>query len=93
MIRTLHFDKQIIWIDTLRLSKARSNLDGLEDRKYYSFEEVLTICSIEPESLIDKRDRAALAILFLSSMRIITFMTLPISCVDIEGMTVFQFPK
>lgn len=81
------------WIDTLRLSRARTNLIGLEDRKYYSLEEILILCDFEPVTLIDKRDRAAIALLFLSSMRITAFMTLPISCVDIQGMTVFQLPQ
>jgi integrase len=81
------------WIDTLRISKARTNLIGLEDRKYYSEEEILSICNFVPQILIDKRDRAAIALLFLSAMRITAFMTLPISCVDIEGMTVFQLPQ
>ena len=81
------------WIDTLRISKARTNLIGLEDRKYYSQEEVLILCDFEPDTLIDKRDRAALALLYLSAMRITAFTTLPISCVDIESMTIFQLPQ
>ncbi len=81
------------WIDTLRLSKARTNLIGLEDRKYYTLEEILLLCDFEPVTLIDKRDRAALAMMFLSGMRITAFMTLPISFVDIAGKTVFQLPQ
>ncbi|MBA4420216.1 MAG: hypothetical protein C0391_03630 [Anaerolinea sp.] len=81
------------WIDTLRISRARRNLIGLEDRKYYSLEEVLLLCDFEPVTLIDKRDRAALALMYITGMRITAFMTLPISCVDIAGMTVFQLPQ
>jgi len=81
------------WIDTIRFSKTKMNLQGLEDRKYYSQDEVLKICSYEPQILIDMRDRAAVAMLYLSAMRITAFVSLPVRCVDIANMTIYQFPS
>jgi len=81
------------WIETIRLSKTKMNMQGLEDRKYYSQDEVLKICSYKPKILIDMRDRAAVALLYLSAMRITAFVSLPVRCVDIANMTVFQFPS
>ena len=80
------------WIDSLRISKSRTNLVGLEDRKYYAQEEILALCEFEPDTLIDMRDRAALAMLYISAMRITAFMTLPIACVELSEMTVYQLP-
>ena len=40
--------------------------------------------------MIDKRDRAAVALLYLSSMRITAFVSLPVRCVDIDNMSVYQ---
>lgn len=68
-------------------------MQGLEDRKYYSQDEVLKICSYKLKTLIDMRDRPAVAPLYLSAMRITAFISLPVRCVDIANMTVFQFPS
>lgn len=81
------------WIETIRLSKTKMNMQGLEDRKYYSQDEVLKICSYKLKILIDMRDRPAVAPLYLSAMRITAFVSLPVRCVDIANMTVFQFPS
>jgi len=78
---------------TIRLSKARSNPMGLEDRKYYTLDEVIKLCDFQPETLIDKRDRAAIAMLYLSAMRISAFVSLPVRCVAIDEMTIYQLPN
>jgi len=81
------------WIDTIRLSKTNRNLQGLEDQKYFTQNEVLRICSYKPQILIDQRDRAAVALLYLSAMRITAFVSLPVRCVDLDAKSVFQFPS
>jgi integrase len=68
------------------------NLAGLPDRKYYALEDVLRLCDFEPKALIDQRDRAATALLFLSSSRISALTSLRVRSVDIENMTIYQNP-
>jgi hypothetical protein len=46
-----------------------------------------------PERLIEQRDQAAAAFLFLSGMRIDAFVSLPIRNVDLVRMRVQQLPK
>lgn len=43
--------------------------------------------------LIDKRDQAATAFLFLTAMRIGAFVSLPIHLIDLPNQTVYQLPK
>lgn len=81
------------WIQTIRPSRKRGIQSELRERKYYSLNDIRRIVDFEPERLIDERDRAATAFLFLSGMRISAFVTLPVRCVDIENQSVDQFPN
>ena len=83
----------LIWLDTLKISKSRMNRAGLPDMKYYTLEDVLNLCNFKPVSLIDQRDRAAVAFLFLSAIRASAFTSLKIHAIDLDSMTVFQSPS
>ena len=80
------------WLDTLKISKARLNRAGLPDREYYSFEETETLCNFIPDTLIDKRDRASVAMLYLSAMRISALTSIRLQAIDLERMTIYQNP-
>lgn len=82
-----------VWIDTLIISKIRMNRVGLQDREYYSLEDTIKLCSFEPEALIDERDRAAIAMLYLSSMRVSALTSIKISNIHIDEMTIIQNPE
>jgi integrase/recombinase XerD len=81
------------WLNTLRISKSRLNKAGLPDREYFSLEDTLKLCDFEPKTLIDERDRAAIALLFLSAIRISALTSLKLNCIDIPSMTIYQNPS
>ncbi|MBA4375687.1 MAG: hypothetical protein C0401_05885 [Anaerolinea sp.] len=81
-----------IWLSTLRISKSRFNRAGLPDREYYSLEDTLKLCKFNPDSLIDKRDRATVALLYLSSMRISATTSIKVHSIDLDSMTIYQNP-
>ncbi|MRS04765.1 site-specific integrase [bacterium] len=81
-----------VWLDTLKISKSRLNRAGLADSTYYSQEETIRMCSFEPKNLIDKRDRAAVAMLFLSSMRVSALTSIRVDNIDLAAMTIYQNP-
>ena len=68
------------------------NRAGLPDHEYYSLNETVKLCSFIPETLIDKRDRAAVAMLYLSSMRISAITSIRLPAIDLDRMTIYQNP-
>jgi len=81
------------WIPSIRPSRAHSRKSELPVRDAYKLEDVRKLISLPHSTLIQTRDRAALAFLFLSGMRIDAFVSLPISCVDLKKLTIWQLPK
>ena len=63
-----------------------------DDYEYYELEEIEKIAAVKPESIVDQRTIAAIILLFLSGMRIAAFLSVPISCVDIQKCQIHQFP-
>jgi integrase len=53
---------------------------------------VISLTTAADETMMMRRMRAAVAFLFLSGMRIGAFVSMPISCVDLERMQVSQLP-
>jgi len=51
------------------------------------------IYSITPVNEIDRRDRALMALAFLSGMRIDALVSLPIGCVNMDDMLILQDPE
>lgn len=81
------------WIETIRPSRSSGIHSELHEREYYSLEEVRQLVRFSPDRLIDERDRAAAAFVFLSGMRVSAFVSLPVRCVDLENRSVDQFPN
>lgn len=82
----------ISWIDTLRLPRqTKSSSENI----FVTFDEIYKIISLPiPENnLALLRDQAAAAMLYLSGMRASAFTTLPISAVDLENLSIFQWPE
>lgn len=81
------------WIESLRPARKYGLQSELEAREYYKLEEVRKLVNFQPVRLVDKRDRAAIAMLFVSGMRASAFVSLPIRCVDLKDMAVNQLPS
>jgi integrase len=82
----------ISWIDTLR--RPRQPQISSEN-VFVSLNEVQTLIntSVPEDSLALLRDKAAAAMLFLSGMRASAFTTLPILAVDLDNLTLRQWPE
>ena len=82
------------WIETIRPSRASGQLSEIIDREYFTLEEIRKLVNFVPDRLIDKRDRAAAAFIYLSGIRISAFVSLPIHCVDLDSDSPYvnQFP-
>ncbi len=81
------------WIRTLQVRRSAGTQSRLQERSYWTLEDVRKVVALKPESLKERRDIAALVFLFLSGMRIGAFVTLPLDCVDIERRRIMQFPE
>ena len=81
------------WILSIRPPRMRREQASLHKRELYTVEEVISLVTCPVESLSQQRTQAAAALLFLSGMRIGAFASLPIACVDLEHMRVFQLPE
>ena len=82
----------LTWVDTLRLPRqARPIVENI----FVSEEEVKQLISLpsDLDNLALLRDQAAAALLFLSGMRGGALVTLPISAIDLENLTVRQWPE
>ena len=80
------------WINSLRLERGA---EMQRQREYFTLEECLKIAALNlPGSdLAARRDQAAACLLFLSGMRIGAFVSLPIACVNLQDLSIRQFPS
>lgn len=69
------------YIDTLH-SKAKDT--AVPSREVYTLDHVRAILAYQPHTLAEERDRAALAFLYLSGMRVGAFATLPLCAVHFD---------
>jgi site-specific recombinase XerD len=84
-------DVSDIWIDTLRPVRL---VETVRERELYTLDEVLALTKPDPnDGLRMMRDKAAIALLFLSGMRVGAFVTLPIKALDLDKKTVKQWPE
>lgn len=80
------------WIESLRPGRERSESAELKTREIYTLGDVLKLVHYPAGSMAEKRIRAAAAMLFLSAMRAGAFVTLPMECVDLAHMRIWQLP-
>lgn len=80
------------WIESLRLIRQPQKL---EVNVFVTEEEVRSLVNpLAPDSdLASIRDQAAAALLFLSGMRASAFVTLPIAAIDLDHLTIHQWPE
>jgi integrase len=77
------------WLDTLKVPQI------IEDKthRFVTLEYVRSIASAPVYSLRDTRVRAAAVFWFLSGIRIGAFVSLPVSAVDLNSLSVRQYPS
>ncbi|MBN1182212.1 MAG: tyrosine-type recombinase/integrase [Bacteroidales bacterium] len=78
-----------IYLNTLKTVKGFGNPQVHE---YVSLDEMMDIASAPVYSLRDRRIKAAAVFMFLSGIRIKAFTTLPIKAVDLNDLSVKQWP-
>lgn len=71
-----------IFVESLILRKREPTV---KEREFFSVEEVFAVIDLPAVTLIERRDRAGIAFLFLSGMRDSAFCSLPIQAVDFEA--------
>ena len=83
-------DIKLAFIDSIRV---KTFVDSAKTVDYYTLEDMEKIARYEPKSLMERKTQAGACFLYLSGMRIGAFVSMPIECVDIPKMTVYQFPE
>jgi site-specific recombinase XerC len=84
---------QSTWIDSLRPPRHIKQQTSPKDHVYYTLDDMMKIASLNPETLAEKRGKAAMIFMYLSGMRVGAFLTLPIGCVDLGQMKIYQIPS
>lgn len=78
------------WVSTIKLKRlivAPKKLDAV------TFPDILEIALAPVDGLIEERIRAAAVFLYLSGIRIGAFVSLPIKAVDLDTLSVIQYPS
>ena len=78
-----------LWCRSL-VSKSPGRIKQYDE---YTLDDVKCIVALKSESLRVRRDKAACAFLFLSGARIGAFSTLPIKAIDLDNLSVKQWPE
>jgi integrase len=81
------------WIVSIRPPRMRSEQAEIHTRELFTLDEVISLATWPVSRLSQQRTQAAAAFLFLSGLRITAFTSLPISCVDLRNMRVYQLPE
>lgn len=77
-----------LWLDALRPVRAKT---GVKERQAYDADDVRALLAVDDDRLTTRRTKAAVAMLFLSGMRIGAFVTLPIKAVDVDAREIKQW--
>lgn len=78
------------WLDTLKT--PRMTIEH-EEHEAVTLEEIRAIAKAPVSTLRERRARAAAVFMFLSGARVGAFVTLPLKAVDLENLTIKQWPR
>lgn len=81
------------WIEGLYPSRLTKPQPQLEEHQYYTLAEVLALATVSVETLHEARAQAGAALLFLSGMRADTLASLPMQCIDLPNLRIYQIPS
>lgn len=74
--------------------ETRAEAETVQERELYTLEDVLALTRpAAGDSLKLKRDKATVALMFLSGIRVGALVTLPIQAVDLPGLAIKQWPE
>ena len=74
--------------------KILATATGKRIIKYPSIEDVIKLInSVEGDTEVSNRNRAIIAFAFLTGMRVMAIVSLPLKCVDLDEMVVSQDPR
>lgn len=79
-----------IWLDTL---KVPSMVIEPIDHEAVTIEEIRAIASAPVRTIRERRIRASAVFWWLSGIRVGAFVTLPLSAVDLDALTIKQWPR
>jgi len=79
------------WLDTFKI--PRINFSEHKKHEFVTYAEILAIASAPVENIRERRIRAACVFWWLSGIRVGAFVTLPVSAVDLNLLSVRQFPR
>jgi len=80
------------WLDTLRAPGARARSED-RSHEFVSYAEICAIASAPVQTIRERRIRASAVFWWLSGIRVGAFVSLPVSAVDLDKLTVKQHPK
>ena len=78
------------WLDTL---KVRGMVIEHVDHEIVTLDEIRAIASAPVKTIRERRIRASAVFWWLSGIRVGAFVTLPLSAVDLDTLTIKQFPR
>ncbi len=78
------------WLETLRPLKAPPDP---KEHDGYTLEEIRQLTSQPAVTFTDIRDQAAVALMFISGLRVRALVTLTLDCVDLDKREIKQWPK
>ena len=84
------------WIETLSIRKTNRSPnpdDRVRSEDVVSYDEIMDFVSGPTSSIADLRTKASGAFLFLGGLRVTAFVTLPILAIDINNLSVKQWPE
>lgn len=80
------------WLDTLKLSRLPQT-KSMYEHEHVTLDEIKAMAFARVYSMRDQRIKASAAFWYLSGIRISAFVSLPIHAVDLNNMSVKQWPK
>ena len=78
------------WLDTLKISFS---VVDETPHQFVSLDEIRAISAAPAETIGERRIRASAVFWWLSGIRVGAFVTLPVQAVDLDNLSVKQFPK
>lgn len=81
------------WINTLQIGRRYGKQTTLKRRFVFDLAAVRKLMAVNPENLCEQRDIAAVALLYLSGMRVSAFVSLSAKCINLDNLTIQQLPE
>lgn len=81
------------WIEMLQPPRHVRLNSRLPVRQYWTLDDVRKVAAIAVETLRQRRAQVAVCMLFLSGMRADALASIPLSCIDLPNLTVYQLPE